>query len=142
MKPDDFEQRLQHLAPREIPAGWRAEILATARTAAGSRRSHPATRPSTWWRELFWPSPWAWAGAASVWVLIFALDFAASSGTDIASRPGYRPIPDSVIQMAMAERQRLMTSLMDTAPVDPAIPPREAIRPRPRSERASGFSCA
>lgn len=142
MKPDEFEQRLQGIAPREIPAGWRSEILASARAAGAGRRSNPAAPPTVWWRELLWPSPWAWAGAASVWVLIFALDFAASSGTALASRPGYRPIPDSVIQMAMAERQRLMSSLLDTAPVDPVIPPREAIRPRPRSERASGFSCA
>jgi hypothetical protein len=35
MKTDEFEQRLQQVVPREIPAAWRDEILAAARVAGG-----------------------------------------------------------------------------------------------------------
>jgi hypothetical protein len=94
------------------------------------------------WRELLWPSPWAWAGAAAAWVLIFALNFAASAGPDGVSMANTRPLPASVVEMALAERQSLMTSLLDSSPMEPAAPPRELIRPRPRSERKSEWFCA
>ena len=94
------------------------------------------------WRELLWPSPWAWAGTTAAWVLIFALNFAASAGSEGVSMAGSRAIPASVVEMALAERQSLMTSLLDSSPMEPAAPPRELIRPRPRSERKAACSCA
>jgi hypothetical protein len=110
-----------------------------------NRKSKHETRNAsvfTGWRELLWPSPWAWAGAAAAWVLIFALNFAASAGPDGASMANARALPASVVEMALAERQSLMTSLLDASPMEPAAPPRELIRPRPRSERKSEWFCA
>jgi hypothetical protein len=142
MKPDDFEQRLRQQPLRQVPPGWRVEILTTSMQTAGYRPSPLASRQTSWWRELLWPSPWAWTGAAAAWVLIFTLNFAAAAGSDGVFMANARFLPASVVEMALAERQSLMTSLLDSSPMEPAAPPRELVRPRPRSERKAEWSCA
>jgi hypothetical protein len=69
MKSDDFENQLQRTPMREIPAEWRAEILMRAE---GGRRKAEGRQAASWWRDLLWPSPVAWAALGCVWVVIVA----------------------------------------------------------------------
>ena len=140
MKPDEFEPHLQRQPQRQIPAEWRTPILSAAHAAApdASRRAG-ATAP--WWREWLWPSPWAWVGAAAAWALIFALNFETSAGARDAALARSAP-PPAVIEMALAQRRQLMSSLLDSVPAEAVIPPRAPVRPRPRSEGRAEWLCA
>src|SRR5437899_10153618 len=84
--PDSFEQKLQRQKPRELPPGWRDDVLRTAqevaiehaRRTAGRRQP---TSPATWRRvltNLFWPHPLAWGGLAAAWLIILVLNIASS----------------------------------------------------------------
>lgn len=139
MKPDNLEHQLQRRPVRPIPAEWREEILAAAR-AAGPRPATRGARRTSWWRELLWPSPLAWAGAAAVWAVILALAAAASSDAEPGMAARFAP-PPAVIRMAIAEKRRLMASLFDTA-AEPAAPPPDPARPQPHSQRRTDWSCA
>ncbi len=142
MTPDDFEQKIQRQAIRQVPAEWRERILAAARCqdqpAASAKVG--SVESAAWWRNWFWPSPWAWGGAAAAWMMIFALNFAASEGGEETTVA--RAVPASVIDMAFAERRTLMNSLLDFTPPEPAVAPREPIRPRPHSECGKQWSRA
>lgn len=70
---DEFEQFLSHQPLRNVPPGWRREILADRQPA---------------WREWLWPSPVAWATVAAAWLLILGLQLASRSApTTGASTP-------------------------------------------------------
>jgi hypothetical protein len=142
MKPDDFEQQLQRQPLRPVPVEWRDEILAAARAAGRPRPSTLAPRPVSWWRELLWPSPVAWAGAAATWALILALNTAASPEAESAAAPRFVAPPAAAVQMALAERRVLMTSLFEPLSTQPKNPPQEPIRPRPQSARRADWLCA
>jgi hypothetical protein len=132
MKPDDFEQRLQRQPMRQIPDEWRDDILAAPRPPPlGSRPS--------WLSALLWPCPQAWAGLASVWLLVLAFNFATKdkSETAVAQMP---PASPEMIE-ALREQHRLLAELVGRTG------PREADRPKatvpaPRSERLSKWVVA
>ena len=133
MKPDDFESQLQLQPWRRLPAEWREDILLAARQAGAPEPATVPTPATRWWRELFWPSPLAWAGAAACWALIFALNrepTASGGENQHASVP-----PAAVIRLALAERRHLLSSLADS-PAAPPNPSPVPLRPRPRSERS------
>ena len=97
---DEFEQFLKEQPLSRPPANWRREILAAA--------SAPAPAES-WWRQLFWPAPVAWAAVAALWLLIV--------GLNLAARPARSPatarstVPVSEIAVALAEKRELLHEL-------------------------------
>jgi len=103
---DEFESKLRSQPRREIPPGWRREILSSLRVESSA--------PIAWWRQLLWPHPAAWASIAAAWIAIFALNFAGDRETtspQIASKPS----PD--VRLAYEERQRLWAELLlDVSP--------------------------
>ena len=132
MNADDLEKRMAQQPLRQVPIEWREEILASAQKAADGGRSRPATARS-WWRELLWPSPWAWAGAATVWVIGFMLNsFASGGGDEMAFASSVRP-PAVISEMAQSERLSLMKSLFESPPAVEAGPPTK-LQPKRRSE--------
>lgn len=85
MNTDGFEQHLRRQPPRRLPAEWRDEILAAARTAQAEAERAAGARPRSLalprlagWREWLWPSPAAWAGLAACWLAILWLNRAAA----------------------------------------------------------------
>jgi hypothetical protein len=120
---DEFEQKLRSQAPREIPRAWRAQITATARAR---------TEGVSWWRQLLWPHPAAWAGLAAMWIAAFALQTA--SGPEHGSESAQLKVPARQMAQAFEERKRLWVEFaQETSPQ-----PVEIISPkaeRPRSER-------
>jgi len=133
MNSDNFEKRLQRQSFRPIPAEWRQEILAAARAAGDLPRRPSVTGGAAWWREWFWPSPWAWASGAAAWALILALNLAASSGSEMALPSA---VPPSVARMASVEKRLLMNSLTDAPAPDSTAPSSEPAPARSRSDRA------
>jgi hypothetical protein len=137
MKPEDFEQRLQRQPLRQIPAGWRAEILAEARERQTIRHSPFVIRhswPSTINHQLstlLWPHPKAWAGMAAVWILIFAVDFSMRDTMPVMAEKAAPPSPEVIVELK--QQQRMLAELIGAGQAREAVPAR--FLPQPRSER-------
>jgi len=129
MNPDDFEKRLQRLPMRNVPVEWRGEILDAARRAGDPQRSIPNPRPGSWWRELLWPCPQAWAGLAAAWVLILGLNAATRERVQVATVQSTPPARE--VLMALKERRRLLAEL---AGLSVQVEPKKPAAPRPRSQ--------
>ena len=99
MNTDPLEKMLREQPLREIPPHWRPEILSAARqaqphvsrvTCQVSRIMYHVSRL----RALLWPSPQAWAGLATVWLVILAVNFAErhpAPPASVSAGPGGRP---------------------------------------------------
>jgi hypothetical protein len=142
MKPDDFEKRLQRQPLRQVPAGWRAEILSAARAVetprcgVGQRSalSLPAIL-STLNHQLsiiLWPHPRAWAGLAAVWVLIFAVNFSMRDTTRVVAEKAAPPSREVIAELK--QQQRMMAELIGARDTGDADRPKSLV-PQPRSQR-------
>ena len=129
MNADDFEKRLQRRSMRPVPREWRGEILGAARRAGDHQPSTINPQPTSWWRELLWPCPQAWAGLAAAWVLILALNAATREPVQVATAQSTPPARE--VLMALKERRRLLAELAGP-PVQ--VEPQKPLAPRPRSE--------
>ena len=137
MNPDDFEKRLEHQRLRPIPGAWRGEILDAARRARDHQPSTFNPQPASWWRELLWPCPQAWAGLAAVWVLILALNSVTREPAGSARSPNAPRAPE--VLMALREHRRLLAELTGSPTAAEQPKPFE---PRPRSERSQRIVAA
>jgi|SRR6266850_4002349 len=84
------------------------------------------------WSESFWPSPLAWAALAAVWVCLLSLQWAAAprrAGDQELARS-----PSSRRQVTFAQRQRELSSLLESSVQTPA-PKAADSPPRPHSQR-------
>ena len=83
------------------------------------------------WAELIWPSRWAWAGMAALWLAVLAANLEMKATSPAA--PALRSAHSRELMQAFAEQRRLLAELV--RPVNP--PPAAPARPnaRPRSER-------
>lgn len=130
---EQFEQRLKGQPLRQIPAEWRAEILAAAQTT--SRTTPRASFLSTFNHQLsalLWPHPKAWAGLAAVWICILALNFSTRDKSPVMAEKNSPPSPEMVAELK--KQQRLFAELMGAN--EPRVADRQKIFPKPRSERA------
>jgi len=116
---DEFENKLCGQPRKEIPPEWRREILAPLRLRTEA--------PVSWWRQLLWPHPAAWASLAAAWVAIFALNLAGAP--EAASlQAASKPSPDKLV--AYEERQRLWAELALDLSRQPRKPQPAMDRPR------------
>ena len=133
---DDFEQRLQRQPLRQIPAGWCAEILREGRHDAVSEigDADTASLPQrSLLSTILWPHPKAWAWLATVWILIFAVDFSMRDKTPVLAEKSAPPSPEVIVELK--QQQRLLAELIgarEPSDVDRSKP----LVPRPRTERA------
>lgn len=134
---DQFEKRLQRQSLREIPSTWREEILAAAERPAVSRQSSSATHNSSWWRELFWPCPQAWAGLAAAWVLILGAGFATREAAPMNLSRQMTPSSPQVREL-LKQQGQLFAELVGPIEKPTADRPKPAA-PQPRSQRREEF---
>jgi hypothetical protein len=83
-------------------------------------------------RELVWPSRRTWAALATVWILIFAVNFSMRDPSPVVAR---KSPPAAEMIVAWRQQQQLMAEL-NGAPAVPAEAEREkTFMPKPRTER-------
>jgi hypothetical protein len=135
---ENFEEHLQRQPLRQVPGGWRTEILATAERTTGPQPSSLSLRRSVLstlnarLSTILWPSPRAWAGLAAVWVVIFAVNFATRDKSPVVSR-ATPPSPEVIAELR--QQQRLLAELIGTGEL--RIADRQPVfSPKPRSEFA------
>lgn len=136
MNSEDFEQELARRTIRPIPAQWRDGIL-NAAVPELEPPSQAVTLPEPWWRSLLWPSPRAWAGLATVWLVILFLNAGSWEPVERSVRQGTRERAVSPYwAMAMAEQKMLRAELLG----EPETRTPEEKGPKPRSDAGSiGF---
>jgi len=124
---NDFERQLKRQTLRRVPEHWRGQILAAAgQKRATGNRSQDAT---SFWRELLWPCPQVWAGLAAVWIVVLCLSFGSHESPESTQSMAQGTRTPQPIH-ALAERQRLLVELLDSAPTAEAPAP---VVPRRRS---------
>src|SRR5260221_11867412 len=121
MNPEDFEKQLERQPVRTVPADWRAGILQAA-NAAVPQPSTSNSQPISWWRELFWPCPQAWAGLAAVWVVILAIHFLSAEPAEAVAKTTTPPSPQEM--MVLKEQKQMMAKLMETFDQPAGEPPK------------------
>ena len=138
MKNDDFEKRLQQVAPRQIPSAWREEILTAAQQTETSRHPSSVTRPgfpSTLIQQLLTlsqPHRAAWASLATLWLIIMALNFSARDNSTVATRQISPPSPEVIA--AWRQQRRELASLTEPNQSREIKVPKPRL-PQPRSSR-------
>ncbi|HZL78516.1 MAG TPA: hypothetical protein VFC17_06655 [Candidatus Limnocylindrales bacterium] len=97
------------------------------------RRSQTAapTILQTFWRELIFPCHRIWAGLATMWVLIFIINF--SQRDNVSSVTG-KPVRSGGAVMSLQAQQRLMNELLADRSMPPETDPPRNFSPKPRTE--------
>jgi hypothetical protein len=85
----------------------------------------------TIWRELVFPSRRIWAGLATAWLLIFAVNFSLSDHSPVATTKSSSP----EIFMSFRQQERLLAELTGPDDLRVAEPPKKFF-PKPRTEIA------
>ena len=129
---------IRNKALAELARGSAASFGASAPGRTGS------TKPQPWlarlWQELVWPHRRAWVGMATVWFLLALLNLGDAPGSSRAVTA--RRLPSAQAMLLLAEQQRVLAELLQTAPAPPAEPAKPTPAPPPRSERRTTIRMA
>jgi hypothetical protein len=127
----------RHQAAAPKLAAIRREVL-NAELREGRRAAVPkfrvadtATLPILIWRELIFPCRRIWTGLATVWVLLFIVNFSQRDGSQTMMAKSATP---SAMMMTFRDQQKLLNELLADR-----LPPTDADRskiysPKPRTE--------
>lgn len=123
---------------RQAPGEWRKEVLAAAGVVPLVDRQTLA--PGSSFPELLkrlvhsllWPHPAAWAGLATIWLFIFAVNFSIRDRSSVTPERTMSPSPEVLAELR--QQQHLFVELMgETDSKDPGQA--NATAPKSRSER-------
>ncbi|HEU6447653.1 MAG TPA: hypothetical protein VFV23_04365 [Verrucomicrobiae bacterium] len=131
---NEFEKKLSQQPLKQIPAEWRAEIIACASSQSNRTRSQTSRMPVLRiLHEFFWPNPKAWAGLAAVWIFIFALNVSVRDKSPAVAEKASPPSPEALVQL---KQQREMFAQLIGANEPRVADRQKIISPKPRSEWA------
>ena len=128
MNDHDFEEQLKRQKLRRIPSDWKRHILGGLSCAP-----EPTGQHHFHWRELFWPSPFAWGAVAVVWFGIFGLNVAMR---DAGNRPSPAPADYAQLRSAIEQKRRLQADIEEAS----VQTMRESLKPR--SDARAKFTSA
>lgn len=137
MKTDDFEERLQCQAPREIPASWREGILSAARNSTPS--ANPPHRGLLATVRHFLsilrpPQRAAWGSLVAIWIVILVLNISAQDDSPRSqSSRSYTSVSPDTLQ-ALKEQQLMLAELVGR-PEPRKVEYRKPATSGPRSQR-------
>jgi hypothetical protein len=150
---DSFEERLRNQPMRNVPTDWRKDILSAAHAAVTSkqlardakpsllstliRQLRGALKPGEGGSALLWPSPKAWAGLATVWLVILVLNVSASDKTQSLAMQSPPPSP-AMVKLLKEQRQELAELAGLAVPADVDKPKPDL--PAPRSQLRDDWS--
>ena len=99
-----------------------------------ARRSQTAATMiwHVFWRELIWPCRHIWAGLATAWVVILAVNFSIQDKSELAAEKSPPTTPEMI--MTWRQQERLLAELIGPNEMRAATPPK-TFSPRPSSER-------
>jgi hypothetical protein len=84
------------------------------------------------WRELIFPCRRIWAGLATVWILIFMVNFSQHDPSELMARKTPPPSPEMIL--TFRQQEKLLAELI--GPDETQVTGRpKAFSPRPSSER-------
>jgi hypothetical protein len=143
MKPDDFEQRVQRQPLRQVPAGWRDEILAAADAAAAAERNPAAAVTIPAWRLFFARISWAGGAFAALWVALISLNLLLAASDKPRETEQVAAAPAPSLAAWNRHRAALQQLASEDSAIDAVAPGLPATKPdRPRSERRPGWQGA
>jgi hypothetical protein len=128
-------------------AAWEKSVSAIEATPAAQKRWAKAVQEcgrsvpplvSAWrilWRELIWPSRYAWSGMAALWVAMLLINGQLSDNR--TSDAGARAAASQDMIQAWQEQVRVLAELAQPTFAIPAPPP---YIPRPRSQREQAWA--
>ena len=92
---------------------------------------------TTPWNELILPSRRLWTGLATVWILVFIINF---SQRDPMSSVTGQPVHSSAVTMSWQVQQRWMNELFADRSTPPDADHPRITAPKPRSENYGSFA--
>ena len=123
----------RHQAAEDKLNQIRRDVVAQIQPAPTTRREPlPLRALLTLWRELFWPSRFAWGGIAAAWFFMLVVN-QTTHNTDTSVRAQVAPPSTEMLQAAQAQR-RMLAELADPGSERKADRSRNE-RPRPHSRR-------
>jgi anti-sigma factor RsiW len=108
-------------------------VVSAAQPAVRASRSTFGLPSATWWRELLWPCPQAWAGLAAAWAVILAVNLATAGDTPAVEVRRAEPPSRELRQLLKAQRQ--MLAELGGAAEKLAVGRSGSSAPQPRSQR-------
>jgi hypothetical protein len=116
----------------------RREVLSAEFVREGRRVAVPkfrvadtATLPLLIWRELISPCRRIWTGLATIWILIFVVNFSQRDPSELMAKK--LPPPSLEMILAFRQQQQLLAELVGPNETRAAAPPKPLL-PQPRSE--------
>jgi hypothetical protein len=120
MTDPELENLLSKIPAPELPASWRAEILATARREARTETQSKRNWPPVllWLRDLLTRNPITAGALAAMWLLI--LLFHATTPVDLQQQQilAHADLSQPVHFITMADEIRLV-EIAETTPISP-----------------------
>ena len=116
----------------------RAEVVRELNNQGTKEQSIPASLVTSFlgcsnklWQELIWPSRRVWSGLATVWVLLFLINF---SQRDSSAMVMAKSAPTAEAMTTFRDQQKLLNELFAdrSLPVDAESP--RTFSPKPRTE--------
>jgi hypothetical protein len=125
-----FQQWARTQPPVEAGAAFRVRWMRAIQTADSPTRTSLAALISRW-SEWLWPSPVAWGALAAVWVCLLSIQWAMAAQHATGNELPRRSSRGTAV--TFAQRQRELSSLLESLAPPPTPPTPDP--PRPRSQR-------